>query len=229
MGIDLLSDISVPFLLGLLTPLGAVCVLPLYPAFVASLANQLSAKRESRRWTIALFGLIMTSGVILFMLVLGLLFTTVLQVSLTRVIGIISPIAFGILIVVSLLLLLDVDVGKLLPRIHVPSVRNPLAKGFINGFFFGAIVVPCNPLFIATMFARILLSMDVLGNMMKFLFFGIGLAFPLLAFALISTTASGTIIRFLTKYRRVVNLVAGGVMLPISVYYLVFVFRIFGG
>ncbi|TKJ46914.1 hypothetical protein CEE34_06445 [Candidatus Aerophobetes bacterium Ae_b3a] len=77
MSIDLVSNVSTPFLLGLLTPLGAVCVLPLYLAFVASLANQLFAKRESHRLTIALFGLIMTSGVILFMLLLGLLFTTV--------------------------------------------------------------------------------------------------------------------------------------------------------
>ncbi|MBA7673800.1 hypothetical protein ES703_82004 [subsurface metagenome] len=229
MGIDLLSDVWTPFLLGLLTPLGAVCVLPLYPAFVASLANQLSTKRESRRMTIALFGLIMTSGVILFMLLLGLLFTTVLQVSLTRVIEVVSPIAFGILIVISLLLLVNIDVGKLLPRIRVPMVRNPLAKGLINGFFFGAIVIPCNPLFIATMFTRSLLSADFLGNITKFLFFGVGLAFPLIAFALISTTASSAVIKFLTKYRRVVNFVAGAVMLPVSVYYLLFVFKILGG
>ncbi len=229
MGIDFLSDVSAPFLLGLLTPLGAVCVLPLYPAFVASLANQLSAKRESHRLTIALFGLIMTSGVILFMLLLGLLFTTVLQVSLTRVIGIVSPIAFGILIVISVLLLVNIDVGRLLPRIHVPMVKNPLAKGLINVFFFGAVVVPCNPLFIATMFTRSLLSADFLGNLTKFLFFGIGLAFPLIAFALISTTASGIVIKVLTKYRRVINLIAGAVMLPVSVYYLLFVFKIFGG
>ncbi len=229
MGIDFLSDVSTPFLLGLLTPLGAVCVLPLYPAFVASLANQLSSKRESHRMTIALFGLIMTSGVILFMLLLGLLFTTVLQVSLTRVIEVVSPIAFGILIVISLLLLVNIDVGRFLPRIRVPMVRNPLGKGLINGFFFGAIVIPCNPLFIATMFTRSLLSAHFFGNMMKFLFFGIGLAFPLIAFALISTAASAIIIRFLATYRRVINLVAGAVMLPISVYYLVFVFRVFGG
>lgn len=228
MGINFLLDVSIPFVLGLLTPLGAVCVLPLYPAFVASLSNQLSRKEPDKK-IIALFGLIMTSGVIGFMFLMGLLFTTILQVSLTKVIGILSPIAFGILIVISTLLLLNIDVGKLLPRIRVPSVKNPLTKGFINGFFFGAIVIPCNPLFIATMFARTLLSANVVGNILKFLFFGIGLAFPLLAFALISTAASQAIVEFLTKYRRVVNLAAGAIMLPISIYYLVFVFKIFGG
>ncbi len=228
MEVELLSDIAVPFVLGLLTPLGAVCVLPLYPAFVASLSNQVSRK-ESDKKAIAMFGLIMTSGVIAFMFVLGLLFTTILQVSLTRVIEIISPIAFGILIVISVLLLSNIDVGKLLPRIRVPSVKNPLTKGFINGFFFGAVVIPCNPLFVATMFARTLLIQDVMGNLLKFLFFGIGLAFPLLAFALISTAVSQAVIGFLTTHRRMINVVAGAIMLPISVYYLVFVFRIFGG
>lgn len=228
MEIDLLSDIALPFVLGLLTPLGAVCVLPLYPAFVASLSNEVSRKEPDKK-VITLFGLLMTSGVIVFMFLLGLVFTTILQVSLTAVIEIISPIAFGILIVISILLLLNIDVGKLLPRVRVPLARSPLAKGFINGFFFGAVVVPCNPLFIATMFARTLLSLDVVGNILKFLFFGIGLAFPLLAFALISAAASQAIIGFLTMRRRVINLAAGAIMLPVSVYYLVFVFKIFGG
>lgn len=98
MEIDLLSDIALPFVLGLLTPLGAVCVLPLYPAFVASLSNEVSRK-ESDKKVITLFGLLMTSGVIVFMFLLGLVFTTILQVSLTAVIEIISPVAFGILIV----------------------------------------------------------------------------------------------------------------------------------
>jgi cytochrome c-type biogenesis protein len=225
---DFLLDISVPFVLGLLTPLGAVCILPLYPAFVAALSNQLSREEPDPK-IIVLFGLVMSSGVTVFMFLLGLLFTTILQVSLTQVIGIVSPIAFGILIIISMFLLLNIDVGKLLPRIRVPSVKGPLLGGFIRGFFFGAIVIPCNPLFIATMFARTLLSLDFLGNILKFLLFGIGMAFPLLVFALISTAASKAIVGFLTTYKRFINLAAGVIMLPISVYYLVFVFRIFGG
>ncbi len=226
MVLGFLSDISTAFVLGLLTPLTAVCVLPLYPGFLAYLSNQVH--KGSDRKTIALFGLIVTSGVILFMLLLGLIFTTFLQVSLTGVIGIVSPVAFSILIIISLLLIFDIDTGKFLPKARLPAARNPMLKALLYGFFFGAIVVPCNPLFIAALFARTISTIGFLGNVLNFLSFGFGMAFPLLAFSLISTASSTSVIGYLTKYRRVINVSAGILMLVISLYYMIFVFRVFG-
>lgn len=214
------------FVLGLLTPLGAVCVLPLYPGFLVYLSNQLSTRMGGKR-TIVLLGLIITGGVILFMLLLGLIFTTVLEVSLTNVIGVVSPIAFGILFVISLLLIFNVDVGRFLPKVHSPITRNPWLSAVTFGFFFGAIVVPCNPLFIAVLFTRTASVTGFLENILRFLAFGLGIGFPLLAFAIISTTATDAIINFLTRYKRIINLIAGLIMLGISAYYLVFVFKIF--
>ncbi len=226
MAAEFLSQIFTAFSLGLLTPLTAVCVLPLYPGFLAYLANRFPERSD--RKTIALFGLVITSGVILFMLLLGLIFTTILQVSLTSIIGVVSPMAFGILMIISLLLIFDVDVGRLLPKAQVPSFGNPLFGAFAYGFFFGAIVVPCNPLFIAALFARTISAINFLGNMLSFLAFGVGMAFPLLALSLLSTASSITIISYLTRYRRAINASAGIVLLAISVYYIVFVFRVFG-
>ncbi len=224
---ELLSELGAAFVLGLLTPLGAVCVLPLYPGFLVYLTSQLSEK-EPRRTTIFFFGLIITSGAILFMFMLGLIFTSILKASLTNIIGIVSPIAFGVLLVISLLLIFNVDVGKFLPKAHTPTARNPWISAFIFGFFFGAIVVPCNPLFIAALFTRTISAIGFLENILRFLFFGIGIGFPLLVLAAISSTATDAIINFLTKHRRVINLIAGLIMLGISLYYLIFVFRIFG-
>ena len=45
--------------------------------------------------------------------------------------------------------------------------------------------------------------------------------------ALVSGTASQMIVRFLVTYKAVINRVAGAIMLAISLYYLLFVFRIF--
>lgn len=177
---------------------------------------------------VALFGVIISGGVIIFMLLFGLIFTTILQVSLTKVIGVISPIAFGILIIISSLLILDIDVGRLLPTIQTPITHNPLVSSFTYGFFFGAIVIPCNPLFIAALFARTLSTISFFGNILSFLSFGFGMAFPLLVFSMISTASSKKMISYLTKYRRVVNLLAGMIMLIVSAYYLIFVFRVFG-
>ncbi len=226
---ELLTELGAAFILGLLTPLGAVCVLPLYPGFLAYLSNQLSGKEADKK-TIFLFGLVITAGVILFMVLLGLLFTTILKVSLTNVIGIVSPIAFGILLVISFLLIFNVDVGRFLPKAHTPVRRNPWVSAFTFGFFFGAIVVPCNPLFIAALFTRTISTtgFGFAENVLQFLFFGIGIGFPLLVLAAISSAASDAVIDFLTEHRRVINLIAGLIMLGISLYYLIFVFMIFG-
>lgn len=62
------------FVLGLLTPLTAVCVLPLYPGFLVFLSNQfshagkMSQKETGRRFL--MFGSVIVFGVILFMFLL---------------------------------------------------------------------------------------------------------------------------------------------------------------
>ncbi len=235
---ELLGILWEAFFLGLVTPLGAVCVLPIYPGFLVYLSSQIST-REPGRATIFLFGLVISAGVIIFMLLLGLLFTTILEVSLTSVIQIISPIAFGILFVISLVLIVTgilslvsnirVDIWRFLPKGHAPAIknRNPWVSAFMYGLFFGAIVVPCNPGFIAILFARAVSTVDFLQNIFRFLLFGVGVAFPLLVLAGVSSAASNTVISFLTKRGNWINLVAGLIMLGISLYYLIFVFRVF--
>lgn len=223
---DLLSDLGSAFFLGLLTPLGAVCVLPLYPGFLAYLANQVSGE-QAGRWTFFLLGLVITAGVIIFMVALGIIFTTILETSLTNVIGIVSPIAFGILFVISILLILDFDIGRFLPKARTRLGKHPWRNAFTYGFFFGAIVVPCNPLFIAALFTTTVTAVDFVKNVLQFLFFGVGIGFPLVVIAAISTAGTKTIIGFITRFKRIINLIAGLVMLGISVYYLVFIFRVF--
>ena len=235
---ELLSAFGAAFVLGLLTPLGAVCVLPLYPGFLVYLSSQLSGK-ETGRLTIFLFGLIITAGVIIFMFLLGLIFTTILEVSLTSIIQIVSPIAFGILLIISLLLIVtgllslifnvDIDLGRFLPKGRAPIVRNPWASAFLYGFFFGAIVIPCNPAFIAVLFTTTATGIDFAANIARFVFFGIGIGFPLIVIAAISSAATDTIMNFLSKrlVKDIIYLVAGLIMLGISLYYLIVVFRVF--
>jgi len=110
-----LGDIFSSFILGLLTPLTAVCVLPLYPGFLAFLSSKFSEGVSKK--TYAMLGVVISLGVITFMLLFGLLFTTILQESLTKWVNIVSPIAFGILLIVSLLLIFDFDFGKFIPKL----------------------------------------------------------------------------------------------------------------
>jgi cytochrome c-type biogenesis protein len=224
---SIFSDVLSSFILGLLTPLTAVCVLPLYPGFLAYLATQFTGTEEENRRHYAMFGLLITLGVILFMTLLGLIFTTILQESLTSVIGIVSPVAFSILGIISILLIFNVEMGKIIPKAKVPVLKNPILSALLYGFFFGAIVIPCNPAFIAAFFARVVLVQNFLPGMLNFIFFGIGLGFPLLAFSLISQGWSQKIIGFATVNKRAINFIAGIVMLGISLYYLIYVFKVF--
>jgi len=227
----ILANIFQAFILGLLTPLTAVCVLPLYPGFLAYLSGQISKTQESgeeNRKVLVLFGFIVTAGVITFMLLLGLIFTTILKISLTKVIGVVSPIAFAILGIIGIVLVLDIDIGKYLPAGKTPSSNNPFIDAFLYGFFFGAIVIPCNPAFIAAFFTLSFSGTSgFIENMLNFLFFGLGLGAPLLVFSLLSGASSATVIGFLVNKKRKINVASGAIMIVVSIYYLLFVFRIF--
>lgn len=109
---NLLAELGSAFLLGLLTPLGAVRVLPLHAGFLVYLAGRLPATEVRRRTR--LHG--RPRGIV------------------TSVIGGVSPIAFGL-----------------------------------------PFVIPCSPLFIAALFARTVSAADFAENILRFLFFGIGL------------------------------------------------------
>ena len=223
-----IADIGTAFVLGLLTPLSAACVLPLYPGFLSYIAGQLSGRPDSRR-VHALIGFVVTTGVILFMLLVGVIFIFLLEKSLDSVIGVISPIAFGILLIVSLLLIFNVDFGRFFPKAKVPLQKNPLISAFLFGFFFGALVIPCNPTFIIALLTRATVSVSgFFSGILSFLAFGFGIGFPLLAFSLISSAKSSVVIGFITARKRWINLVSGIFMLLISLYYLVSVFKVFG-
>jgi cytochrome c-type biogenesis protein len=216
-------NIWISFLAGLFAPLGAVCVLPLYPGFLAYLANQTAGRKDAKK-IIVLLGVLVTLGVIASMLLIGFIFTYLLKVSLTSVIGIISPIAFIILGLVSLLLIFNFDFSKIFPKFEGVKFKNPYVNSFIFGLFFGLIILPCNPASLAVLFA----INTTAASLVNFLVFGIGMGMPLLVFAILSRTYSKQIIGNLIKYKRGINLFAGLIMLGISIYYLVFVFKVIG-
>jgi cytochrome c-type biogenesis protein len=224
--INALTNLGIAFLAGFFAPLGAVCVLPLYPGFLSYLANKVSTKDSQKQ--IIYLGLVVTFGVILSMFIVGLLFTAIFSASLTNAISIISPIAFGILGIISILLIFNIDIGRFFPKAHAPVLKNPYLSALIFGLFFGAIVLPCNPAALVVLFALSTSVSSFIINLLNFIFFGFGMALPLLILAIISGAASKQVIGFLTTYKRSINIIAGLIMLVISIYYLVFVFKIFG-
>jgi cytochrome c-type biogenesis protein len=222
--VSFFTNFWLSFLAGLFAPLGAVCVLPLYPGFLSYLASQVS--KRSKKNIIFVLGVMVMLGVISSMLLFGLIFTQLLQNSLTEAISIISPIAFGLLGIISILLICNVDVGRLFPKIRAPVTKSPYRSSFMFGFFFGGIVLPCNPASLIVLFALSTSTVSFAANFFNFIFFGLGMGLPLLVFAAISAAKSTQVIGWLTRHKRSINVVSGVIMLGISLYYLFFVFRV---
>jgi cytochrome c-type biogenesis protein len=220
--VDALRFLGTSYLLGLLTPTTALCVIPLYPAFLARMAR-LAKRDRNDRWALLSAGLLVTLGVIAFMALLGLLFTTLLQQSLQRAIGVVSPIAFVILAVIGVLMMSGVEIRR---KVRLPEPKNPTLASFTYGFFFGAIVIPCNPAFIAAFLARAALVADPVSSITNFLAFGIGIGTPLIALSLVTRSASRQLVNGLVRYERVIAFTAGAVMTAVALYYLLFVFEV---
>lgn len=218
------------FLIGVATPLTASCVLPLYPAFVGYLA---SASTGDRARSPALLGALVVAGVLSFMAVVGVVTVVLLGENVGIAVRQVSPFAFLLMTTVGLLLLVAPGSFSRIPTVEPPHLEYPTASAFGYGFFFGAIVIPCNPATITLFFAR---STTVLGGldngfeaMLGFLAFGLGIGAPLLALALLSQPFSERITRTLARYSTPINRVVGGFLVLIGLYYLVYIFAFFPG
>ncbi len=208
------------FLLGVATPLTAACVVPLYPAFLAYLADVGEQTRS-----IALLGVLVVADVLSFMALVGVVFATILETSLSVVVEVVSPVAFVVLGTVRAVLVVAPSGFARLPTVEPPHSRSPTLSAFGYGFFFGAIVIPCNPGLLALFFARTPVLFDsFLESVLGFLAFGLGIGAPLLAFALLSEPYSRRVTRTLARYSAPLNRVVGVVLVVVSAYYLVVVF-----
>jgi cytochrome c-type biogenesis protein len=238
--ISFISLFWVNILLGILTPLGAICVIPLYPGFLAFLANASSqnvAKSSSSfNGKLLYLSLLVCFGLLVCLAFIGLIFTTILSVSLTSVIGVISRIAFIFLAIVSLFMIFNVIFSlpnffrKIFAVTHVnfsivTSIQSyfknhPFVQAFSFGFFFGFIILPCNPAPLLLLFSRELASST---SFFGFIAFGIGLCIPLFLLS-VSAAFSKGFIGFMTKHYRLISLCTGVIMLGVSLYYLIFIF-----
>jgi cytochrome c-type biogenesis protein len=162
------------------------------------------------------------------MAAVGVLFTTLLETSLTGVVKTVSPPAFALLALLGVALLADLHPQSRLPTVKPPQTSRPSLSAFAYGGFFGAIVLPCTPGFISAFFARAFLFSDPITSMANFLAFGVGMGTPLLAFAVVSEPWRDRVLGVLTDHWRAVNAATGLVLLGISLYYLLVVFEVAG-
>ncbi|MDD1719872.1 MAG: sulfite exporter TauE/SafE family protein [Methanoregulaceae archaeon] len=215
---DPVRDLSVAFLAGVLTPLGAVCVLPLYPAFIAHLAR--TGTREVAAGRAILPGFTVVAGIISSMLCTGLIFTFLLRTAISSVSEWLTPVLYTVLLAAGILILLDVDVkiphfGNYFKKAETPAIR-----AFLFGAFFGLLALPCNPGPLILLFALSTSAVSALENLVLFLLFGVGMALPLLVVSIVSTIRPVSVSGFLSRWRRELQIFSGVALIAISIWYL---------
>ena len=121
---ELILGLLDSFVLGLGTPLTALCVLPLYPGFLAYIANTDESLSQTK------IAILVASGVISFMLLVGIVITAFLQASLTGFVGIAGPIAYGVMLALGFNLLVNgvgfrTGLTSIPRRVHIRLIFQP--------------------------------------------------------------------------------------------------------
>jgi cytochrome c-type biogenesis protein len=201
------------------------CVLPLYPGFLSYIANkpEVAEKKNFTRTA----GFYVLAGLMIFMILIGVI-TASLGLSIGNFVSTVSPIAFGILVILGVLLLFNIDLTKLLPQWKTPVLKNPYTSALIFGFLYGPIVIPCNAPLVFAVFAFSASVTGFLNTFALFMAFGLGLGIPLVIIGFLSAAKGSWLIKKFVKYHTLINRIAGTLLIILGLYELIFVFRIFG-
>ena len=209
-----LNSILTSISLGLLSATSP-CILPLYPGFLAYLsgAQEATGNRRGRYF----LGFFVLAGVVTMMLALGL-FIALISVSVGEALAVAIPLADLLIIGLGVMLLLNINPFKRLPQIRVPLLSNPYANAFVYGFLYGPIALPCSGPLVVGIFALSLTAGEAVGRLGTFLWFGLGFGLPLLALSLLSGAAQRWITTQFARHARLINVVAGLLLVGIGVY-----------
>jgi cytochrome c-type biogenesis protein len=219
-----LAELALSFGLGVAANLNP-CVLPLYPGFLSYISSKPEIKNQEKFTRLA--GFLVIGGVFLFMGIIGLI-TATLGLSIGQFVGVVSPVAFAILIILGVMLLFNIKLTKFLPQWKTPILKNPYSSSIMFGLAYGPIVIPCNAPLVFAVFAYAAGVAGFLNQFALFIAFGLGLGLPLFVLSFVSAANSNQLILKFVKYHTPINRVAGSVLILLGLYELIYVFRVFG-
>lgn len=202
------------FALGNAAILGNVCLLPLYPGLFALLATR-GEKGDDRslRW----LGVVVLAGVLTVMVALaGALYG--LNRAFADIVPYVVPAAYGLVIVLGVLMLADRNPLARLGTGQVPLVGSPTGSAFVYGMAMGPMTLPCT--------GPIILSAFVLGGVSGggalaegvayFLVFGLGFGWPLVVLPLLAGTSQQRVSRYLGRHHRTITVASGALLVAVA-------------
>ena len=210
-----LAHLAPAFTIGLLATINP-CVLPLYPGFLAYLAN--NSASPSGMVNIRYLGLAALGGVMTMMLALGALIAGLIAM-LGHAPAFIAPLGAGITLLMGLLLLLNINPFARMTVLSTPITGStPHAGAFLYGLLFGPMIMPCAGPLVVSIFS---LSVGIAGFIEQLLFFfifGLGFGLPLLALSILPNAWSGGMLRQVTRHSRLIGRLSGLALIGFGVW-----------
>ena len=186
------------------------CLIPLYPAFLAFLTGASGVEPgsgEARRIS-GFLGLAVLIGLLTSMLLIGLL---VLAASLpmSEILGFAIPAIDLLLIALGIMLLAGVNPFLRLPQVRVPGTRGPLSQAYVYGFLLGPLALPCAGPFLIALLAIAVGAVESAGALATFVVYGFGFGLPLLLLSVLARARQDSVVRFLARHHRAIEIVSG--------------------
>lgn len=204
------------FVLGNGAILGNVCVLPLYPGFIAFLGGSASSGLSSR--SRPFLGMLVFAGMMSVMLVLGwVLFE--LNRTFSSIFDWFLPLVFAAVILLGIAMLFGRNPFARMTSLRVPVVRSPILTAFLYGAVLGPMTLPCTgPLIVSTFVLGVGDLTSLLDGMLYFVAFGLGFGWPLVMLPFVAMPVQGHITRWLARHYAVVGRLSGALLIVVALF-----------
>lgn len=204
------------FILGNSAILTNVCILPLYPGLMAFLAG--NANNEKAQTATKWLGLLVLAGVLTLMtLIGGLLF--LLQQSFGRILPILLPIIYGVVILLGILMITGRNPFARLSQAQTPMLRNPYLSAYVYGLLLGPMTLPCTGPIIVSAFLLGAGSVAQLADSLSYFFaFGVGFGWPLVLLPFIALPFQRRFTKWMTSNYKLLTRVSGALLIGIGVF-----------
>ena len=195
------------------------CLIPLYPAFMAYLTGSAGAEAGSgkARRISGFLGLAVLLGLLTSMMAIGLVVVAI-SAPISQLLGFSIPVIDAILILLGVMLLAGINPFMKLPSIRVPGARGPLSRAYVYGVFLGPIALPCAGPFLIVTLAISVGAAETIGTLATFFVFGLGFGLPLLLLSVLARARQDTVVRFLARHHRAVEVISGVLLIGAGIF-----------
>jgi cytochrome c-type biogenesis protein len=211
-----LSELFNQFSLGNAAILTNACLLPLYPGLIAFMAG--NADDKSSRILSAFLGVLVLSGVLTTMILIGLILYLA-QAAFDSILPVLLPIIYFLVIAFGASMLWGYNPFNRLAMSQAPMLKNRYITAYVYGLFFGPMTLPCTGPFLTSAFLLgTLEGGSVAVELTYVVAFGLGFGWPLVVLPLVALPVQRRVIGWLTQNHIVLTRASGFLLIAVGVF-----------